>query len=254
MFDHLMRDIRNVIDRDSEQNAIPPLEGALSPNDGLEGCTPIGDPLPGLDDVVADTEGALFASAGKRVVKLSGTGFATREQVTEFDGDAGGLALHPDARLVGGVAGRGLAAIDPANPQPRWLEAADGRALAGLLSVAAVPDGRIFAVEGSTARPPDAWRHDLMEKRQNGRLIACDAALNSATTLLGDLHYPYGLALAPDTGQLWFSESWAHRVSRMPLPGNGPAQPQIMLRNLPGYPARLHSDGRGGFCLALFAR
>ena len=84
MFDHLLRDIRSVIDRDSEQNAIPPLDGALSPNDGLDGCTPIGDPPPGLDDVVADTEGALFASAGKRVVKLSGTGFATRPLFDAF--------------------------------------------------------------------------------------------------------------------------------------------------------------------------
>jgi len=253
MFDHLLRDIRSVIDRDSEQNAIPPLDGALSPNDRLDACTPIGDPLPGLDDVVAGYDGSLFVSAGRRVLKLSGTGFATREQVTEFDDDAGGLALHPDGRLLVCVAGRGLAAIDPAKPQPRWLETVDGRALAGLLSVAAVPDGRIFAVEGSTARPPDAWRHDLMEKRHDGRLIACDAALNSATTLLSDLHYPYGLAVAPDTGQLWFSESWAHRVSRLPLTGNGPAKPEIVLRNLPGYPARLHGDGRG-FYLALFAR
>jgi len=254
MFDHLLRDIRNVIDRDSEQNAIPPLDGALSPNDRLDACMPIGDPLPGLDDVVAGHDGSLFVSAGKRVLKLSGTGFATRMLVAEFDGDAGGLAIHPDGRLLVCVAGRGLAAIDPAKPQPRWLEAVDGRALAGLLSVAAAPDGRIFAAEGSTARPPDAWRHDLMEKRHNGRLIACDAALNSATTLLGDLAYPYGLALAPDTGQLWFSESWAHRVSRMPLTGNGPASAEIVLRNLPGYPARLHADGRGGFYLALFAR
>ena len=254
MFDHLLRDIRNVIDRDSEQNAIPPLDGALSPNDRLDGCTPIGDALPGLDDVVADTDGSLFVSAGKHVLKLSGTGFATRTLVAEFDGDAGGLALHPDGRLLVCVSGRGLAAIDPAKPQPRWLEAAEGRALAGLLSVAAGPDGRIFAVEGSTARPPDAWRHDLMEKRHNGRLVACDAALNSATTLLSDLAYPYGLALAPDTGQLWFSESWAHRVSRLPLTGNGPASAEVVLRNLPGYPARLHGDGRGGFYLALFAR
>lgn len=32
-FDHLLRDIRSVIDRDGGQNAIPPLDGALSPND-----------------------------------------------------------------------------------------------------------------------------------------------------------------------------------------------------------------------------
>jgi hypothetical protein len=40
----------------------------------------------------------------------------------------------------------------------------------------------------------------------------------------------------------------------MPLPGNGVARPQIVLRNLPGYPARLRGDGRGGFYLGIFAR
>ncbi|HLG82154.1 MAG TPA: hypothetical protein VKY22_14145 [Bradyrhizobium sp.] len=250
--DHLVRDIRSVIDRDGEQNAIPPLDGALSPNDRLEACAVIGDPLPGLDDVVAAPDGAVFVSAGPRVLKLSGPGFANRTLVTEFDSEAGGLALHPDGRLMVCVAGQGLAAIDPARPVPHWLQNCDGRPLAGLLSVAAAPDGRIFAVEGSRARPPAEWRHDLMEKRHNGRLIVCGAALDGPTTLLRDLHYPYGIAI--ESGQLWFTESWAHRVSRLPLPQNGSAAPQIVLRNLPGYPARLHGDGRGGFHLALFAR
>ena len=247
-----MRDIRSVIDRDGEQNAIPPLDGALSPNDRLETCTIIGDPLPGLDDVVASGDGALYVSVGRRILKLSGAGFAKRALVTEFDGEAGGLALHPDGRLLVCVAGHGLAAIDPAKPAPHWLRNTDGRPLVGLLSVAAAPDGRISAVEGSRARAPAEWRHDLMEKRHNGRLIVCGAALDGAATLLGDLHYAYGIAIA--SGQLWFTESWAHRASRMPLPQNGAAQPQTVLRNLPGYPARLRPDGRGGFYLALFAR
>jgi hypothetical protein len=254
MFDHLLRDIRSVINRDGEQNAIPPLDGAFSPNDRLDGCTPIGDPVPGLDDVIAGQDGELFASAGKSVLKLSGVGFANRELVIEFDRDTGGLARHPDGRLLVCLAGRGLAAFDPAKPRPRWLEAADGRALAGLNSVTAAPDGRIFAVEGSTARPPDQWRHDLMEKRHNGRLIVCGAAFDGATTLLDGLSYPYGITIQQETGQLWFTESWAHRLSRMPVPANGAARPETVLRNLPGYPARITPDGRGGFHLGLFAR
>jgi hypothetical protein len=250
--DHLMRDIRSVINRDGEQNAIPSLDGALSPNDRLEACTVIGDPLPGLDDVVAAPDGAVFVSTGRHVLRLSGAGFAERTLVIEFDGEAGGLALHPDGRLLVCVAGHGLAAIDPARSGLHWLRNCDGYPLAGLLSVAVAPDGRIFAVEGSRARAPAEWRHDLMEKRHNGRLIVCGAALDAATTMLGDLHYPYGVAIV--SGQLWFTESWAHRVSRMPLPQNGSAAPQTVLRNLPGYPARLHGDGRDGFCLALFAR
>ena len=254
LFEHILRGIRRVIDRDSEQDAIPSLDGALSPNDRLDACIPVGAPLPGLDDVVAAHDGSLFVSAGRSVLRLSGAGFATRRLLAEFDGDAGGLAIHPDGDLLICVAGRGLAKFDSARPQPRWLDAVDGHALAGLQSVAVAPDGQIFAVEGSIARTPDAWRHDLIEKRRNGRLIASDAALDVATTVLSDLYFPYGLAVAPDARYLWYTESWAHRVSRIPLPSKGAAKPEIVLRNLPGYPARLRSDGHGGYYLALFAR
>ena len=130
-FDHLLRDIRSVIDRDGGQNAIPPLDGALSPNDRLDTAVPIGEPLPGVDDVIAAGDGAIYVSAGRQVLKLSGSDFATRAIVAEFEDDAGGLALHPDGRLLVCVAGRGLAAIDPAKPAPRWLESAGGSALVG---------------------------------------------------------------------------------------------------------------------------
>jgi hypothetical protein len=253
-FDHFLRDIRSVINRDGEQNAIPPLDGALSPNDRLDACTPIGDPLPGLDDVVAAPDGALFVSAGRCVLRLSGEGFATRAVAAEFDGDAGGLAVHPDGRLLVCVAGRGLAALDPARPNPRWFNAVDGQALAGLTSVAAAADGRIFAVEGSTGRLPNEWRRDLMEKRHHGRLVMCDASLGSPATLLQGLHYPQGVSIAPETGELWFTESWAHRISRMALTYSGAGLPIVVQRNLPGYPARLTPDARGGFYLGLFAR
>ena len=54
LFDHLIRDVRSVIDRDGGQNAIPPLDGALSPNDQLDTCVPIGEPLPGVDGAEDD--------------------------------------------------------------------------------------------------------------------------------------------------------------------------------------------------------
>lgn len=253
-FDHLLRDVRSVIDRDGGQNAIPPLDGALSPNDRLDSATPIGDPLPGVDDVIADGRGAIYVSVGKRVLKLSGEGFSTRTVVAEFDDDAGGLALHPDGRLLVCIAGRGLAAIDPAKSEPRWLEAADGSALAGLLSVTAAPDGQIYAVEGSAGRRPAEWRHDLMEKRANGRLITCGAGLDNPRVLLNGLPYPYGVSVSADGKSLWMTESWAHRLSRFALTGDGLGPRELIAANMPGYPARLHPDGHGGLLLGVFAR
>jgi hypothetical protein len=93
-----------------------------------------------------------------------------------------------------------------------------------------------------------------MEKRSNGRLIACSAGLDQADVLLRDLAYPYGVAIAPDAKSLWFTESWAHRISRLPLDGNAAPLPQVVVGNMAGYPARLHGDGKGGFLLAMFAR
>ncbi|MBR0938907.1 SMP-30/gluconolactonase/LRE family protein [Bradyrhizobium jicamae] len=254
MFDHLLRDIRSVVDRDGGQNAIPPLDGALSPNDRLDTATPIGEALPGVDDVVADGNGVVYVSAGRSIWKLGGDGFATRTKIIEFEDDAGGLALHPDGRLLVCVAGRGLAAIDPAKPVPRWCEAADGSALAGLLSVTAAPDGRIYAVEGSVGRRPSEWRHDLMEKRSNGRLIAFGADLDNPRVLLRGLPYPYGAAVSADGNSLWLTESWAHRLSSFALGGSGLGAREIVAGNMPGYPARLHPDGHGGLLLGLFAR
>ena len=254
MFDHLLRDIRSVVFRDGAHTAIPPLDGPLSANDRLDSAMPIGEPLPGLDDVVVAGDGSVYVSAGKTVFKLSGGDLATRTLVAEFDGDAGGLAVHPDGRLLVCVAGRGLAAFDPARVEPRWLDKTDGRTLTGLLSVTVAPDGRIFAVEGSTGRAPDQWRHDLMEKRSNGRLIACSAALDSAEVLLRDLPYPYGVAVSADGNSLWLTESWAHRLSRFALTDGGIGPREVIAGNLAGYPARLHLDAQGGLFLGLFAR
>jgi hypothetical protein len=254
LFDHLLRDIRSVVDRDGVEKAIPPLDGALSPNDRLDTAVAIGEPLPGIDDVVSAGDGAIYVSAGRRVLKIGGEDFSVRTPIAEFEDEAGGLALHPDGRLLVCVAGRGLAAIDPAKPVPRWLEAADGRSFAGLLSVAAAPDGRIYAVEGSAGRRPGEWRHDLMEKRSGGRLVTCGADLGNPRVLLRDLPYPYGVAVSADGTNLWLTESWAHQLSRFALGGNGLGAREIVATNMPGYPARLHPDGEGGMLLGLFAR
>ena len=251
MFDHLLRDIRSVIDRDGEQNAIPPLDGALSPNDRLDACTPIGDPLPGLDDVVADNDGALYVSAGKRVLKLSGTGFATR---------AAGRGVRwrcrrpcaASRRAPPGLRRRARACRDRSRQSLNRAgsNGAEGRALAGLLSVAAAPDGRDFRGGRKHGRRPNQWRSDLMEKRRNGRLIACDAGLDSAPRGC------QGLCISlRRRGRAGHQQPLVHRElgpSRQPHAARRPtgaAKPEVVLRNLPGYPARLHPDGRGGFYL-----
>jgi hypothetical protein len=252
IFTYILRDLEQIVFPNRDQHPIPAMDGAFTPNDLLEHCRPIGEPIPGIDALALAPDGALFVSAGRQILKLAGSGFADRSLFATLDGIAGGLALHPDGRLLVCVAGKGLAAIAPDGTQA-WLNEAGDQPLNCLTDVVAAPDGTIFLAEGSSSTLPDEWLRDLMEKNHSGRLIACGAKLDGARVLLRDLHYPHGLALSPDGKTLWFTESWKHRLSRAPVDGRALGKVETVIGNMPGYPARLGRAAAGGFWLSLFA-
>jgi hypothetical protein len=243
---NFIRDFDQIIHRNRDQHPIPAMDGALSPNDRLDALAPVGDPIPGADDVVEGNDDAIYVSGGNKVFRLSGEGYARREVFASFDGNAGGLAFHPDGRLLVCVAGRGLVAVEAGGRQS-WLAGE----LHCLTSVVASPDGTIFLTDGTTAFAPGDWSRDLMAKNRLGRLLCCGADLSAPRLLLGDLAYPNGLAIA--SGELWFTEAWSHRVSRAPINGREIGRALPVIGNLPGYPARLSPISGGGFWLSLFA-
>jgi sugar lactone lactonase YvrE len=253
LFTHVLRDAHQILFRNAEQHAIPSMDGAFSPNDALDHCRPVGGPLPGADDVAEGPDGALYVSAGRQVLRLSGAGYETRALAAEFAQNAGGLAFHPDGRLLVCVAGQGLAAVDAAGRQ-RWLSQVEDQPLRCLTSVVAAADGTIFASEGSRLNTTENWCRDLMQKNRAGRIVVCGPELDAPKALLRDLQYPQGLAISADGRFLWLTESWSHRVSRAAVNGRSLGSPEIVIRNLPGYPARLGRAASGGFWLSLFAR
>jgi hypothetical protein len=246
---YLQRDLEQILFTDRDPHAIPSMDGAFSPNDRLDQAVPIGDPLPGADAVAGSPDGSICVSAGHKVWRLSGVGFENRTVFAEFDDDAGALTFHPDGRLLVCTA-RGLAGVEPSGRQS-FLSEAEGAPLHCLTAVAAAPDGNIFASDGSPLHRANDWCVDLMERNNLGRIVACDAAFENARVLLRDLNYPGGLAVSD--GCLWFSESFAHRISRAPILSFGTIDaPQIVIRNMPGYPSRLGRSADGGFWLSLF--
>jgi sugar lactone lactonase YvrE len=252
LFTYLLRDVEQIMFPKREQHAIPSMDGALSPNDRLDMCNGIGEPIPGADDVVVGHDGALYVSGGKQVLRLSGDGYRDRSILTSFEANAGGLAIHPDGRFLVCVSGRGLAAVDSAGQQA-WLSQAGDQPLNCATSVAAAPDGTIFVTNGSSRNASEDWSVDLMQKNRLGRLIACEPGLDKPNVLLHDLAYPHGLAIAPDGKNLWLTESWSHRLSRASLQGHGIGAMTAVNRNLSGYPARIVKAAGGGFWLSFFA-
>jgi hypothetical protein len=250
-FTYILRDLEQIFFPNRDQHPIPAMDGPFTPNDRLDSLHPVGDPLPGADDVAEGPDGALYVSAGRDVVRLDGEGYAYRSVFATFAADAGALSFHPDGRLLVCVAGSGLAAID-AGGRLDWLRDVGGAPLRCLTGVAAAPDGTIFACEGSSQHEPGDWLRDLMAKNCDGRLVRCGPGLTDAEVLLRNLAYPHGLMLGPDGGLL-MTESWTHRVSRAAIERNGIGPMRPVIANMPGYPARLAPAPGGGFWLALFA-
>ena len=146
---YFWRDVEQIMFPMREQHAIPSMDGALSPNDRLDACSPIGEPIGGADDVVEGPDGALYVSGGSQVWRLAGESYLDRRIFAGFEGNAGGLAFHPDGRLLVCVSGHGLAAVDGVGKQT-WLRLAGDQRLDCLTSVAAAPDGNIFLCDGSS--------------------------------------------------------------------------------------------------------
>ena len=247
---YLRRDLEQIFFKDRDPHAIPSMDGAFSPNDRLEQATTIGEPLPGADAVAEAPDGAICVSAGSKVWRLSGADYRERSVFAEFDSDVGALAFHPDGRLLA-CTEHGLVAIDRAGRRSVLAEA-EGEALKCLTAVAAAADGTIFVSDGSTLHPAADWCVDLMEHNARGRIVSCGPALDKARVLLRGLNYPGGLAVAPD-GYLWLTESFGHclRRTRIAAPGVIGA-PEMVIRNMPGYPSRLANAAGGGFWLSLF--
>jgi hypothetical protein len=247
---NVVRDLEQIVFRNRDQHAIPAMDGAISPNDRLDALPSIGEPIPGADDVAEGNDGALYVSGGQFVFRLTGEGYRSREVFAEFEGNAGGLAMHPNGRLLVCVAGHGLAAVEVGG-RKTWLKQAEDQPLRCPTGVVAAADGTIFLTDGTTAYDPEDWPRDLMAKNHLGRLLACGPDLDTPRVLLRDLYYPNGVAISGK--DLWFSEGWNHRVSRAAIDGRTIARPQIVIGNLAGYPARLGPAVGGGFWLALFA-
>lgn len=241
-------DLRAWVLPDRDADSPPVMDGPLTPNRLLDEAQAIGAPLPGCDDLAVLADDSLLITAGNQLLRLSGEGWTQRERVAGFEQKAGAVAVAGAAIHVG-LHGAGVVRIENGAVTARLVEVG-GAPLRCVTAIAALPDGRVAITEGSSTHGPDEWCADLMKKQTSGRLILASADLTSATILLEYLAWPHGVALAPDGADLWFTESWRHRVQAVPIGGG---KPRTLQRNLPGYPARLVSDPGGGAWLSLFA-
>jgi hypothetical protein len=220
---------------------IPPMDGALRPNEALdEAPAVIAVAMP--DNLCRAGDSILFSS-GERVLALPAWGSPEPVPVAAYGSPVSAIAVSPGGRRAVGLDdGRVIVEGDGGNT----------RELAGSCptAMAFADETTLLACHGSATHRPGDWAADLMERTASGSLWRVDLESGQQACLARHLAFPYGLLLDEAGRRVVVAESWRHRLVEIPLAGG---TPRPILADLPAYPARLAPAADGGAWLALFA-
>lgn len=231
------------------RRAISPLDSALTPNTKLEDLQ--GRVIEGMDepdDVIVAADGAVLVSSGTEIRRF-GAGGGGSSVLAVLPGSAGPLCLAPDGRILVGVAGQGLMAVDSGGALSLICGEAGGQPLHCPTDIACSPDGRVYVTDGSATYHGDDWVKDLMQRGESGRLVLVDG--DEVSVLRSGMRWASGVTISADGSRLVVCEAWAHTIISMASDGGGDVA--VLQDNLPGYPGRIFTDADGSYLLAMFA-
>jgi hypothetical protein len=219
---------------------VPPMDGALRPNQRLEEAhTALQARAP--DNLVLHGDEVLFSSGGDlRALK-------TGAVVRSFDRPIACVAAAADGRLAVGLTGAEVVIVEPHGAVVP-LPAAQTSCATALCFV----DDTLIVCRGSARHAADQWKRDLMETGAGGHgtgSVVLFPRGGVPRIMAEQLRWPFGAL--PIDGRIVVSESWAHRLVLLDPGGASPPEPVLM--DLPGYPARLAAASDGGAWLAVFA-
>jgi hypothetical protein len=223
---------------------VPPLDGALKPNNRLEEA-PTGIFATEPDNLVVTEAGLLYSSEG-RLYRQPACG-SPGVEIHAAAGTVGALAVSPAGILAVAAAGK-LEFLDPAGGHASGMTAGT-QGWKGVTSMAFAGDGTLLLTVGSVKNGPDEWQRDLLDGERAGAVWRLDPKTGKTSQVAGRLAYPNGVIIEAD-GNIVVSEAWEKQLVR--LSPSGKLLGQVM-EDLPGYPARIGTSSRGGYWLSVFA-
>jgi Strictosidine synthase len=249
-----LESLRSLLVPHRRQHAIPTLDGAHVPNDRLEELPSIGPDLPAPDDIAAGENGAVYVSSANRLVRLSGEGLREQAVVATFETPITAFIRLHDGRFALALNGGGVRVVGADGRTVAQADQVNGKALRCVTAIAEDPaGGGLYLAVGSTLHDADDWVVDLMERNSRGLLAYWRAGGAAVEVLLSGLSYPNGLQVEGNGESLLFTQSWTHSLVRYRRGGNGTGGTEVLIDNMPGYPARIAPASAGGHWLAIFA-
>ena len=212
------------------------------------------------EDVILDRHDHLYAgSRHGDIIKFFAPDYQRMEVFAHIGGQPLGLAFDRDDNLNVCIGGMGLYRITPDKVVQRvtdetnrsWHSINDDSRLRLADDLDIADDGRIFFSEATTRYEMHEWPVDGLEARGNGRIVCYDPRDGSTRTVLRNLRFPNGIAIASDKQSILFAETWGCCIKRYWFDGPKSGQVEMVLDNLPGYPDNINLASDGHYWLAL---
>ncbi len=222
---------------------LPPMDGALRPNNRIEEAELLVS-TEAPDNLVLH-DGKVLFSSDKSLRSLTADGQV--EELDATDSTIEFLTSHPSGALAIGL-GAGRIEIRGGPHDGKRLSALGQTPIMAPSAAVFVDADTLLICLASRQHAMGEWKRDLMTFGATGSVMKIDLRTEEAICIAQNLAFPSGVALKPDGGIL-VSESWKHRV--LSIAEDGKITP--VLDELPGYPSRLVPGAGNDIWMCVFA-
>jgi sugar lactone lactonase YvrE len=145
----------------------------------------------------------------------------------------------------------GLVAVDPLGDVTVLVNELDGEPFGFADNLDVAPDGTVWFSAPTRDHTVEQVALDIWDSRPTGRLLHYDPATGLTRTVLDNLYYANGVAVAEDGSFVLVAEFLAFRIQRYWITGELAGSHEIFIDNLPGYPDNITRTPDGTFLVGL---
>lgn len=236
----MIKIINEYLGRGEFSITVPPLDGALIPNELLEETEKL--LIVDAPDCLAIMNGIPVVSSRSKVLEVDNGG----KEVTRFDAEISCITGLPNGGLAVGLIDGRIAIVNGLDNR-KIIKPNEGAKCPTAMH--ADSGNNLFVTHGSSSNNYIGWKKDLMEKNSSGSLWRVEIVTGKQTMICGGLAFPYGIYY--DDKTFIVAESWRSRLLRIFLDGSKP--PEEVLGHLPCYVSRMAPAQEDGIWLTAFA-
>ena len=233
---------------------VPPLEGDFAENRVLQGMELFATPgTSGPEDVAVDAEGRVYVGVEQGQILRYDADGANPTVFADTGGRPLGLDFDNDGNLIVADAVKGLLSINSGGEIIVLCTEADGQALGFTDDVDVDSENVAWFSDASVKWDHHHVMNEALESLPNGRLVKYDIASGECSTVLSDLYFANGVAVAPDDSYVLVNETMRYRTKRLFVRGPRAGVVETFIDNLPGFPDGISTGEGGVYWLAIYA-